>query len=106
MKIKFTDFGRCLICLHNPCDCKPKKKKELTMPNSKPRFQFSNVVVIEDDLIGVILKTWDKLTGDLRGYNYDVYVRSFNKIVNYKEDQIKHFVYSKELEEEEKEFYL
>lgn len=21
-KIKFTDFGRCLICLHNPCDCK------------------------------------------------------------------------------------
>lgn len=21
MKIKYTDVGRCLICLHNPCDC-------------------------------------------------------------------------------------
>ena len=25
MKIKFSDFGRCLICLHNPCDCKKKE---------------------------------------------------------------------------------
>ena len=25
MKTKFNDIGRCLICLHNPCDCgKPK----------------------------------------------------------------------------------
>ena len=22
MKVKFTDIGRCLICLHNPCECK------------------------------------------------------------------------------------
>jgi len=22
MKMKYTDFGRCLVCLHNPCDCK------------------------------------------------------------------------------------
>lgn len=26
MEIKFTDFGRCLICLHNPCDCKKEEK--------------------------------------------------------------------------------
>lgn len=26
MKIKFSDFGRCLICCKNPCQC----KKELT----------------------------------------------------------------------------
>ncbi len=27
MKIKFSDFGRCLICLHNPCDCKKTERK-------------------------------------------------------------------------------
>ncbi len=26
MKYKFNDFGRCLICLHNPCDCKKTSK--------------------------------------------------------------------------------
>ena len=27
IKIKFTDYGRCLVCLHNPCDCKRTKNK-------------------------------------------------------------------------------
>lgn len=67
----------------------------------KPMYQFSNVVVVEEDLIGVILKTWEG--GD--GYNYDIYVRSLNSINNYEESEIKHFVYSKELSEEEKDYY-
>ena len=25
MKVKFTDFGRCLVCLNNPCNCKEEK---------------------------------------------------------------------------------
>ena len=25
IKIKFTDFGRCLVCLKNPCECKKMK---------------------------------------------------------------------------------
>lgn len=39
MKIKFSDVGRCLRCLHNPCDCKDKKvnkqKKINNITNSK-----------------------------------------------------------------------
>lgn len=69
--------------------------------NKEPIYQFSNVVVVEEDLIGVILKTWK----GKEGYNYDIYVRSFNSIKNYEESEIKHFVYSKELTEEEKEYY-
>ena len=68
---------------------------------STPRFQFGNVVVVEDDLIGVILKTWE----DNDGRAYNVYVRSFNETLTYLEEEVKHFVYSKELTEEEKGFY-
>ena len=68
----------------------------------KPVFQFSNVVVVDDDQIGVIVKTWQSFKS---GYNYDIYVRSLNTVLNYKELQIKHFVYSKEISEEEQEFY-
>ena len=61
-------------------------------------FQFGNVVVVEDNLIGVIVKSW-------ADNSHDVYVRSFNFIKTYQAKGIKHFVYSKELTEEEKEFY-
>lgn len=62
------------------------------------KFQFSNVVVVDDDQIGVIVKSWDNKT-------YEVYVRSYNAIREYKENEIKHFVYSKHLAEDEYEFY-
>jgi len=67
-----------------------------------PIFQFSNVVVVGEGQIGVILKTWQH---PKEGYNYDVYVRSSNSITNYKESKIKHFIYSKYLAEDELEFY-
>lgn len=35
----------------------------------------------------------------MRGVHYDVYVRSYNGIKEYDEDEIKHFFYDKELEE-------
>jgi len=56
------------------------------------RFQFSNVVVVDDNQIGVIVKTW---ADDM----YEVYVRSTNSAVLYPESAIKHFVYDKELRE-------
>ena len=62
------------------------------------RFQFGNVVVVDDDQIGVIVKSW----GD---GSHDVYVRSYNTISQYKEKEIDHFIYSKELSSEEYEFY-
>lgn len=61
-----------------------------------PRFQFSNVVVVEDNLIGCIVKTWEASKN--RSIHYDVYVRAYNCIQEYDEDDIRHFIYDKELE--------
>jgi len=69
---------------------------------SNPLFQFSNVVVVDDDEIGVIVKTWHN---SKKGYHYDVYIRNYNIVKEYYEGQIRHYVYSKYLSEEEKEFY-
>ena len=33
MKQKFSDFGRCLVCYKNPCQCAPKENKE-PLPSS------------------------------------------------------------------------
>lgn len=72
----------------------------------RPIFQFSNVVVVENNLIGVIVKSWERLTGEEAGiYLYEVYVRDYNGVKEYRENEIRHFVYSKELTEEEEEYY-
>jgi len=62
------------------------------------KFQFGNVVVVDDDQIGVIVKSWANET-------HTVYVRAYNYTHDYKEEDIKHFVYSKQLSDEEREFY-
>ena len=59
------------------------------------KFQFGNVVVVADDQIGVIVKSW----GGGAYNSYDIYVRSYNRINEYAESEIKHFVYSKHLAE-------
>jgi len=61
-------------------------------------FQFGNVVVVDDDQIGVIVKSWDEGM-------HDVYVRSYNGVRSYPASDIKHFIYSKYLHEDEHEFY-
>ncbi len=66
------------------------------------KFQFGNVVVVDRDQIGVIVKSWGTTSA---GYSHDVYVRSYNGVSTYLEIEIKHFVYSKELTEEEENFY-
>jgi len=62
------------------------------------RFQFGNVVVVDGGMIGVICKSWANGT-------HDVYVRSYNGIREFHEKNIAHFIYSKELSDEEMEFY-
>lgn len=52
------------------------------------QFCFGDMVVVEDKLIGVIVKSW---TGSI-GNNYDVYVRMKNRIVNYSENQIQRYM--------------
>lgn len=70
------------------------------------QFFFSDVVVVEENLIGVIVKSWQRANGPDQGkYFHEVYVRDYNGIKEYEESQIKHFVYSKELSEEELEYY-
>lgn len=66
---------------------------------ASPKFQFSNVVIVEDDLIGCIVKTWGASKN--RGIHYEVYVRYFNKVKEYNEEDIKHLVYDKVLPSEE-----
>lgn len=67
------------------------------MPKNTPRYQFSNVVVVKENLVGVIVKTWGASKN--RGIHYEVYVRLWNSIEEFNEDEIKHLVYDKELEE-------
>lgn len=68
------------------------------MNKPTPKFQFSNVVVVRKNLIGVIVKTWG--ASKLRGVHYDVYVRSWNRIDEFDEHEIKHYVYDKEIRDE------
>ena len=68
------------------------------------KFLFGDIVVIEQDLIGVVVKTWDKRESihEKKGYYYEVYVRSYNTIKEYHEDDIERYrVRHKELNEEE-----
>lgn len=66
------------------------------MNKNTPKFQFSNVVVVRKNLVGVIVKTWSATK--MGGVHYDVYVRSWNRIEEFDEEEIKHLVYDKELE--------
>lgn len=66
--------------------------------NGKCKFQFGNVVVVHNDKIGLIVKSWD-------GGKYNVYVRLTSDIELFDESEIKHFVYSKYLHDDELDFY-
>lgn len=65
------------------------------MNKNTPKFQFSNVVVVRKNLVGVVVKTWGASKN--RGIHYEVYVRSWNRIEEFDEDEIKHLVYDKEI---------
>lgn len=63
------------------------------------KFCFGDIVVVEETLIGVVVKCW---VGSVSGNNYDVYVRMFNGIKNYQEHEIERYmVRHKYLDEQE-----
>jgi uncharacterized protein YraI len=65
----------------------------------KAKFLFGDIVVVEGNLIGVIVKTWYSYT---RSYHYEVYVRNWNIIKDYNESDIDRYrVRHKELNDEE-----
>ena len=64
------------------------------------KFLFGDIVVVEDNLIGVIVKSWETTLSKNRFY--EVYVRSYNCIKEYDEQDIERYkVRHKELNEEE-----
>ena len=68
------------------------------------KFCFGDIVVVEGNLIGVVVKSWCRsLMGSEE--NHDVYVLSYNSILNYPESEMERYmVRHKELGEEELEW--
>lgn len=67
--------------------------------SDKAKCLFGDIVVVEENLIGVVVKTW---RNEKRGFHYEVYVRSFNCIKEYDEKDVERYrVRHKELDEEE-----
>lgn len=66
----------------------------------KAKFLFGDIVVVDDDLIGVIVKTWENI--DTKTIYYSVYVRQTNSIINYNEKNVERYaVRHKYLNDEE-----
>ena len=66
------------------------------------KFTFGDIVVVDKIEIGVIVKCWK--SSDYT-YNYDIYVRDYNSIKNYKENEIQRYmVRHKYLSKEEQEY--
>lgn len=62
---------------------------------------FGDIVVVDGENIGVICKCWESNKGKW----YEVYVRMYNQIKEYKEGEVKRYlVRHKYLSEEEKEY--
>lgn len=68
-----------------------------------PKYQFGNVVVTEGGQLGVICKTW--MCSQSRPHHYDVYIRSLDALREYDEDTLRHYVFSKELADDELDHY-
>lgn len=68
----------------------------------RAKYLFADMVVVDGDQIGVIVKTW--LRSDEKVI-HEVYVRSYRTIREYDEDDIERYrVRHKELDEEELEW--
>ena len=68
------------------------------MRDKRPLFLFGDIVVVDVDQIGVVVKTWE----NNKGYTYEVYVRSYNKINTYEEREMDRYrVRHKYLNEED-----
>lgn len=65
---------------------------------------FGDIVVVDEVQIGVVVKCW--CASSLGNPpSYDVYVRSYNRIVNYPEDKVERYmVRHKYLNDEEIEY--
>ena len=68
------------------------------------KFTFGDIVVVEENLIGVVVKSWI-ICNTPKHYEYEVYVRNFNSIKRYEEKDIQRYmVRHKYLSDEEMEY--
>lgn len=66
------------------------------------KFTFGDIVIVEGNLIGVVVKSWIRNNKTAR---HEVYVRSFNTIKEYQESEMERYlVRHKELSDEELEY--
>jgi t-SNARE complex subunit (syntaxin) len=66
------------------------------------QYTFGDIVIVEDNLIGVVVKSWCKSN---RTVEHEVYVRNYNEIKTYKESEMQRYmVRHKYLSEEEKDY--
>ncbi len=69
------------------------------------KFFFGDIVVVDGENIGVIVKSWISMLGNKERFNYEVYVRMYNSIKEYPESKIERYgVRHKYLSDEEKEY--
>lgn len=67
------------------------------------KYAFGDIVIVEKNLIGVIVKSWTPIKNF--EMKHEVYVREYNSIVEYPEDKIQRYlVRHKYLSEEEIEY--
>lgn len=69
---------------------------------NSPKFLFGDIVVVNENQIGVIVKSWQNTA---RGNWYEVYNRMTSSIVDYEEFEIERYkVRHKYLNEEEMDY--
>ena len=69
------------------------------------KFVFGDIVVVENNLIGVVVRDWISIREAKIEVRHEVYVREYNRIIEYPEDEIERYlVRHKELNEEEIEY--
>lgn len=67
------------------------------------KYTFGDIVVVDNNLIGVVVKSWGR--SSIRHIHHEVYIRTYNGIKDYEEDEMERYlVRHKELNEEEMEY--
>ena len=68
-------------------------------------YLFGDIVVVDADQIGVVVKTWEDTSNSPDNYTYDVYIRCYNMVKTYPESEVDRYrVRHKYLDEEELEW--
>ena len=69
------------------------------------KFCFGDIVVVEENLIGVVVKSWVTYSQGNNINNYDVYVRMHNSIKNFREEDIERYMVRHKYLDEDEQYY-